>query len=954
MSGSLVRSFAISCLFVSSFVGLPSLAADKKPLDHSVYDSWRSLTNTAFSNDGMYFAYVYRPQEGDSVGEIRTVADGKTISIPRVSTWQFTADSRYLLATQVPPFLDARKARRDKVKPDDQPKNNLVIVDLAAQKTTVIERVAQWQLGAEGSDFFLYKPEPAKEAPKTSDAKTTEVKPTEQKPTPTKAAETKSAEKKDEVKKKADHKAGQTYILRNLATGAETKIENVVSASPTTNSKQFALSISTADGKGDGVAILETATGKTSPVITGLGHYTRLTWNKPGTALVFSTDKDDYAAKKPSPTYYLYQGGKTTKLEVPKNDYEFVATDFGGFSFSDSGKYLSYPVAPKPVEDKELPDDEKVSVDIWNYKDGKLQPQQLLEQKAERERTFEVRRDITSGSQVLLETPRFPSVQVTNKGDGSLAIIRDNDPYEQLASWDGDYEDIYLRELNTQKQIQIATRLRGQVAVSPTGKRVVVFDGFAKTMKVVNPLSGEAKDVTSLFNVPLFDELDDHPDAVSSYGIAGWSADENTTYVLDRYDIWALDLNQMKAKRITFGREQKRTYRDVALDSENPNTIKLNDLWLTGLDEQTKDAAIYQYVDGNLQTRISGPKSYLGLTKAKNADVFAYRQGDTDEYPEFWLTNAKFDKPTKVTETNPQQKDYIWAKSELVNWRSADGVPLQGILYKPENFDYAKKYPMITYFYERNSDTLHNHVFPAPSASTINIALFVSQGYLVFVPDIPYKIGYPGESAVSAIVSGVNEVVSRGYADPKKLGIQGQSWGGYQVAYLVTETDMFAAAEAGAPVSNMFSAYGGIRYGSGLVRQFQYERQQSRIGGTPWDSTLQYLENSPLFHLPKVKTPLMIMSNDKDGAVPHTQGIELFTGLRRLGKPAWMVVYNDEDHNLVQRKNRKDLSIRLSQFFDHFLKGTPMPTWMEKGLPAVDKGRTMGTEIPNQSGKSGR
>jgi dipeptidyl aminopeptidase/acylaminoacyl peptidase len=681
-----------------------------------------------------------------------------------------------------------------------------------------------------------------------------------------------------------------------------------------------------------------------------MGRYTRLSWNKPGAALVFSTDKDDYAAKKPSPTYYLYQGGKAEKIEVPKNDYGFVATDFGSFSFSDSGKFLNYPVAPKPYEEKEVPDDEKVALDIWNYKDGKLQPQQLLEQKAERERSYDVRRELSSGKQTLLETPRHPVVQLTNKGDGKFVIIRDDKPYEQLMSWDGDFEDIYVKNLETEKQTQVATKLRGQLVVSPTGKRLAIYDGFAKTLKIVNSETGESTDVTSLFTVSLFDELDDHPDAVSGYGIAGWSADENTAYILDRYDIWALDLNQAKAKRITFGREGKVTYRDVSLDPENPTTIKTSDLWLTGLDEQTRDAGIYHILDGKQQTLIAGPKAYVGLTKAKNADAYAYRQGDTDEYPEYWLTNAKFENPNRITDTNPQQKQYNWARSELVNWRSADGVPLQGILYKPENFDYAKKYPMITYFYERSSDTLHNYVTPAPSASTINIALFVSQGYLVFVPDIPYKIGYPGESAVSAIVSGVNEVVSRGYADPKKLGIQGQSWGGYQVAYLVTETNMFAAAGAGAPVSNMFSAYGGIRYGSGLVRQFQYERQQSRIGGTPWDSTLRYIENSPIFHLPKVKTPLLIMSNDKDGAVPYTQGIELFTGLRRLGKPSWMLVYNDEDHNLVQRKNRKDLSIRLSQFFDHFLKGAPMPTWMDKGLPAVDKGRTMGIEIPPAKG----
>jgi dienelactone hydrolase len=380
-----------------------------------------------------------------------------------------------------------------------------------------------------------------------------------------------------------------------------------------------------------------------------------------------------------------------------------------------------------------------------------------------------------------------------------------------------------------------------------------------------------------------------------------------------------LDLNSFKAKRVTFGREKQEIYRPIRLDPENPGVFQSSNQWLSSLNDTNKNGGLWVLNDGKLTQKRYGPKSYMGLLKPKNANNLAFRQMDVQEYPEYWLADSNLGSATKITDTNPQQKDYNWLSIELVKWVSNDGTPLQGILYKPENFDYTKKYPMITYFYERNSDTLNNYLTPAPSASTVNIPLFVSQGYVVFVPDIPYKVGYPGESAISAILPGVSEVVGRGYVDAKRLGIQGQSWGGYQVAYMVTETDMFAAAGAGAPVSNMFSAYGGIRYGSGLVRQFQYERQQSRIGGTPWDSTLKYIENSPIFHLPKVKTPLLIMANDKDGAVPYTQGIELFTGLRRLGKPSWLLVYNDEDHNLVQRKNRKDLSIRLSQFFDHYL-----------------------------------
>jgi dipeptidyl aminopeptidase/acylaminoacyl peptidase len=276
-----------------------------------------------------------------------------------------------------------------------------------------------------------------------------------------------------------------------------------------------------------------------------------------------------------------------------------------------------------------------------------------------------------------------------------------------------------------------------------------------------------------------------------------------------------------------------------------------------------------------------------------------------------------------------------------------DGTPLQGLLFTPEGFDGVKKFPMMVYFYERNSETLHNYRPPAPSRSTINIPYFVSNDYVVFVPDIKYDLGLPGPSAYDCIMPGVQAVVALGGIDKENMAIQGQSWGGYQVAYLMTRTNLFKAAGAGAPVVNMTSAYGGIRWGTGMSRMFQYEQTQSRIGGTLWEKPLYFLENSPLFTLDRVNTPVLIMHNDADGSVPWYQGIEMFMGLKRLNKPAWLLQYNGEDHNLVQRKNAKDLSIRLSQFFDHYLKGAPAPLWMTEGLPAVEKGRTLKYELGN-------
>jgi dipeptidyl aminopeptidase/acylaminoacyl peptidase len=250
---------------------------------------------------------------------------------------------------------------------------------------------------------------------------------------------------------------------------------------------------------------------------------------------------------------------------------------------------------------------------------------------------------------------------------------------------------------------------------------------------------------------------------------------------------------------------------------------------------------------------------------------------------------------------------------------------------------------LIIYYYELNSEEIHNHSVPKPTASVIYPTEYASGGYLVFIPDIRYEVGHPAKSAYNAIMSGTDYLLKKyPCIDSTRMGLQGQSWGGYQTLQLITMTNRYSAAMAGAPVSNMFSAYGGIRWGSGVSRQFQYEMGQSRIGQTIWEAPELYIENSPLFHLPKVQTPLLFMSNDNDGAVPWYQGIELYTGLKRLGKTCWMLNYNDEEHNLVGLANKTDLSIRMRQFFDHYLQGKPAPVWMTEGIPAIKKGKELG------------
>jgi dipeptidyl aminopeptidase/acylaminoacyl peptidase len=347
------------------------------------------------------------------------------------------------------------------------------------------------------------------------------------------------------------------------------------------------------------------------------------------------------------------------------------------------------------------------------------------------------------------------------------------------------------------------------------------------------------------------------------------------------------------------------------------------------------------------------------VTKAKDKEVVLFTKETFNESPNLYvgniksydyskLTNIEFETnkityidsltETRLSNINPQQNDYNWFTVELRKWKMLDGKMSEGLLYKPENFDSTKKYPVIFYFYERDADTRYSYIAPQPVRASINIPWFVSNGYIVFDPNIYYKTGQPGEDAYNSVVSAAKYLGKFKWIDTTKMAIQGHSWGGYQVAYLITRTNMFAAAEAGAPVANMTSAYGGIRWGTGISRQFQYEHSQSRLGSTLWEKPELYIKNSPLFRADKINTPLLMMHNDADGAVPWYQGIEYFSALRRLGKKVWMMEYNGEDHGLLERRNRKDWSIRLGQFFDYYLKGAPAPVWIKDGVPATSKG----------------
>lgn len=913
--------------------------AQKKPLDHSVYDTWRSAVGATLSSDGRYLAYGSRPAEGDADLIVVNLSSGQASSYPRGTSHRFTHDGKYLIFTVVPPVADMEKARKEKKKPEDMPKNSLTILNLETSQSKVIGRLQSFSLAEEGSEWIALRIEPEAAAkPPTAEKPEPESKPDTQKP-----------------KKRNGHTVGRDLFLIELATSREVKLSDVSDFAWQKDGGALVYSVSTKDGVGDGLFRLSPSTMETAAIAEGMAMFKSIAIHDSG-SVAYLSDSRTYTDKQPTWDIYLWKPGGQAKMVVQADSKSFPdgwqVVDRGGVRFSESGKRLLFATKlaePEPEKKDETPDSEKVDVDIWNWQDSLIQPMQLKRVAAVRGKTYAAMFDIGSNRVLQLETEDIPEVSVANQSDGDIALGTNSDLYGPMVSYDSTYTDYYLIDLKSNKRTQIKKQFGDGIQMSPEGRWFAWYDSEKRAWftRRTTP-GGQDVEVSKGVTHPLFDELHDSPSLPNSYGMVGWR-DENNLLVYDNFDIWLLSADGKRAPTCLtkgWGRERSIRLRAVRVDRDARYWKPSEPILLSGTNTQTMATGYFNLLpDGTVEQLIYGDYDYSYSSKADGADVVLMTRQRFNEYPDLWTTNMRFQGAVKRSDINPQMRDYLWGTAELTEWMSDDGVKLQGVLYKPENFDPAKKYPMMVYFYERLSQQLHSFFGPGPGSSSISIPFYVSRGYVVFTPDIPYEVGYPGESAESAIVPGVLSLIEKGIADAKRIGMQGHSWGGYQVAHLVTRTNLFAAAEAGAPVSDMFSAYGGIRWGSGMSRQFQYEKTQSRIGGTIWEKPLQFLENSPVFWADRVKTPLLMLHNDQDGAVPWYQGIEMYMALRRLNKPVWLFNYNGEDHGLGKRQNRKDWAIRMQQFFDHYLMGAPAPKWLTEGVPAVKKGKDTGLEI---------
>jgi dipeptidyl aminopeptidase/acylaminoacyl peptidase len=838
-------------------------------------------------------------------------------------------------------------------KASEAPKAGLVIIDTKSGATTRIPAVKSIQVPGKGGAWLAYLKEAA--------ARDREDNQADGRGRNVEAGEASSGQRRGGRGRGGRRDPlGSELVVRDLVSAREQSFANVLDYSFARDGKTLLYTVSSSKKPENGVYAVTPGAGKPAqPLLVGKGRYSRLTWDRGQGLAAFISDRDDADAKQPRYKAYLWQRGSGSAAEAVSRATAGFPADLSvntgtALSFSRDGKRLFVAAAPPPKPEKDEDADTagedapKVRADLWHWKDDVVQPMQRVRAGQERNRTYRGVYHIASKKYVQLADLGLRTV--TSSDDGLRALGFDDQAYRRLVDYDGNYNDVYVMDASSGARKLAVKQLRGGAGGlqwSPDGKHAFYYQNKHWHLLSGDPQAPTSRLLTDKVPVAFSNERHDTPGPAASYGSAGWLKDSKSFLVYDRYDVWQLHADGRPPRNVTEGAGRKagielRVERIEAreIDDEEERGIDPDKpLTLRATDERTRATGWYRDSlagDAPPVRLIWGDKRFAYVGRAVDADVLLISASRFDLYPDLFVTDSTFRKATRVTSAGAQLNAFRWGKSELISYKNADGVPLQAALYKPDNFDPKKKYPLLLNIYERMSQSVHSFRAPRPGTS-VNLSYYVSNGYLVLTPDIIYTIGHPGPSALKCVLPAIQAVVDRGYVDEKAIGIQGHSWGGYQIAYMVTQTNRFRAAAAGAPVGNMTSAYSGIRWGTGQPRQWQYEQAQSRMARLMYEAPLEYLENSPVFHIQNVQTPMLILHNDGDTAVPWYQGIELYMGLRRTGKEAYLWNYNGEAHGLTRRHNQKDYSLRMQQFFDHLLKGAPKPEWMEKGIPFLDR-----------------
>lgn len=951
--------------------------APKRPLTPQDIMKFKEIISPVISDNGKWIVYQTKPDRGNGQVIVQSTESESIHTIERGNKPIITKNGAYVAAAVLPDFAVMEKwasggGKKNKKK---KPKNDLALVNTETGVAVYFKNVKAYNF-SEDSQWLFYCLFPDEE--KNSE---------ETKKVENNAEEKKTEEKKTEEVKKDEEQGDKkpetsTLVLRRLKDGKEIRLDKTAGVLFDPSSLYLAYSVyDKDDSMRNGLYVIDLKKELNAGHKIHGEHearYSNMTWSKTKSRLAFifhkKAPKSDHVesldkAKNTKPedkeykagniyhsALYIWDGLKNKLRDaLPRKRMPagWVLPNENNLNWTRDGERLFFGFKPadeylftRPAKKKKANTDsiydiegllENRTVDVWHWKDPLINSHQKKQWDRLKKRVYTSVYLYKEDRYVRLADKEIRRVERPENAHYTIGYA--DGQYQRELTWKGPYADVYYVNLWNGTRGKILSHIpqwdRSHASLSPDGRYFVYFKD--KHWYLYSIRTGETKNLTQSLNVPFYNEDYDYPSEVPGYGAAGWTENGEQVIIYDKYDIWQFPSGKGDAICLTdgMGRKNKMVFRSNKLDPEIDFFKDNQALLLSGYSDEKKYTGFYRCKLGKkgvTQLIEEGDKTYSFVKKAKKANVLMFTRENLQEFPDLWVSDPGFKQPKKISSVNPQQKEFLWGKAGLIEWSSFDGERLQGIVIKPENYDPSKRYPVLVYYYRFFSQRLyrwdqvvinHRPCFP----------YYAGSGYVVFLPDIRFEIGRPGLSAAKCLVPGVQKLVDMGIADPKAIGLHGHSWSGYQTAFVITQTDIFAAAVAGAPVSNMTSAYSGIRWGSGMARQFQYEKFQSRIGASLFDAPHLYFENSPVFYAKRVKTPLLIEFGDQDEAVPWYQGIELYLAMRRLNKDCIFLQYNGEPHHLKKYPNKLDYTIKMKEYFDHYLMGKPAPQWISEGVP---------------------
>ena len=892
---------------------------------------FEDITQSSISNQGNWLIYTVAPDRGDARVVVQSVSGTQKYELKLASSPKMSSDEAWVAARTQAALAHRLKDQRN------APKNGMALLSLEDGSVERIDSVARFEFSNNGQ-WLVYQKLQSKEV--------------------------------EELKSK-NKRLGSPLRLRNVATQQEMSFDFVSEFAFDSLSAYLAFAVVDTSDVKNGLFVIDLDSQEQLPIErTTFALFSNLTWAPKTSNLAYTTASYNQEYLRSDAYLKLWDSKRnsvSTLVAPDEVDQEYALRSRNQLVFTHDGNRLFFGLRDRAMVDLEMPDmmaeefgentepvegaesvedpenneqlydiDAIISgrgLDIWHGEDPLIKTQEIITWNRRKNHLYTSvvhlgRKD----NWVQLADKTMPEVRIAHNSKRVLGY--NNEPYQKEITWDGSYSDWYLVDVNSGDRTSLLTRYGSWPELSPSGQQVLWYAD--KHWHLHTVATNKTQNLTEALEVPFYNEDHDYPSEVPGYGVAGWTKGDEQVLIYDKFDIWSFTTRDGRSINITggLGRAEHRIFRVIDSDRSGNPVGKNGELLLSSYHDLRKNFGFYStgLEDTKVTPLLEDDKKFTFVAKASESDAILYKREAYDEFPNLWVaTDASFKAVKQHTQLHMDLKErWNWGTAELVDWLSTDGTYMQGVVIKPDNYDPNKRYPIMTYYYRFFTDRLHDFNEPKTNHRPV-FAQYVSDDYVVFLPDVRFEIGRPGFAATKSVVPGIQKLVEMGIADSDKLGLHGHSWSGYQTAFIVTQTNIFDAAVSGAPVSNMTSAYGGIRWASGMARSFQYEKTQSRIGKTLVEAPLVYLENSPVFYADKITTPMLIQHGDDDGAVPWYQSIEMYIAMRRYNKDVIFLQYHGEPHHLQRFENKLDYAIRMKEYFDYYLKGVGEPEWIISG-----------------------